>query len=186
MRQGLQVPFLTGSIQPLPSNVASGSSPSTGGTPMTLKSLEKRVCKHHAACNRQIGYPQRLATVIPRVLGLWRQRKHFRSFARWLTRMRPANSRVCVCMRFVATCTMDPHILSVLSCRLQHQPFVLVVGCGFCAFGDNSQQHCIATHLPHVLHSYLLISLPHQQTLSRNVQKTKKQQCFRKLLWSLE
>ena len=170
MRQGLQVPFLTGSIQPLPSGVASGSSRSTGGTPMTLKSLEKRVCKHHAACNRQIGYPRRLATAIPRVLGLWRQR-NISDLLRDGRHGCILPTRGCACMSFVATCTMDPHILSVLSCRLQHRPFVLVVGCGFCTIGDNSQQHCIAMHLPHVLHSYLLISLPHQQTLSRNVQK---------------
>ena len=61
------------------------------------------------------------------------------------------------------------------------------MGCGFCTFGDppkstiskgraihNSQQHCIAMHLPHVLLSYLLILLPHQQKLSKNVRETKK------------
>ena len=140
--------------------------------PMTLKSLEKRVCKHHAVCNRQIGYPRRLATAIPRVLGLWRQR-NISDLLRDGRRGCVLPTRMCLCMSFVATCTMDP-TSSVLSCRLQHRPFVLVVGCWFCTFGDNLQQHCIAMHLPHVLHSYLLISLPHQQTLSRNVQKTKK------------
>lgn len=54
-----------GSVSDVPSDVAGGSSPSTGGTSMILKSLEKRVCKHHAmlrAKNRQVGYPRRLAT----------------------------------------------------------------------------------------------------------------------------
>ena len=61
------------------------------------------------------------------------------------------------------------------------QPRRLVVGCGFCTFGDplccamqNSQQHCIAMHL---LLSHLCISLPHQQKPSeKNFEKTKQKQ----------
>lgn len=120
---------------------------------MTLKSLEKRVCKHHAACSRQIGYPRRLATAIPRVLGLWRQR-NISDLLRDGRHGCVLPTRVHVCMSFVATCTMDPHILSVLSCRLQHR--TICACCGLWILHvDNSQ-------------------LPHQQTLSRNVQKTKK------------